>query len=384
MSKEKKKIDIKEKLTKGFFFTILLVASGIVGAMCGIASERSTSSQGSILEILLIFAVFMIAFIVQIILHEAGHLICGLISGYDFVSFRVGSLTLVKQDDKFAIKKFNIKGTAGQCLMFPKADNYEKCPYILYNLGGIIMNAIIAILCFVIYMIVGGNRYVDGILIAMIASGILSFITNGIPMKIGGISNDGYNVISIMKHKLIRYCFYIQLKVNGLSSKGIRVKDMPLKWFEIDAKSDFSNPLVTCIKCVEANYYHDKLEFDKAKQCYEFLLNYNPKIVKLYEYEIKCELLFYEIIGKRNEEKINELYTKKLKSYIKASKCHIPKLRLMYAHALIIENDIKKVEKILNEFEKAKKKYPNKGEIESELEIIEFIKNNFDRTSAVR
>jgi len=34
------------------------------------------------------------------------------------------------------------------------------------------------------------------------------------------------------------------------------------------------------IKCIEANYYHDKLEFDKAKECYEFLLNYNPKIIE--------------------------------------------------------------------------------------------------------
>jgi len=180
--------------------------------------------------------------------------------------------------------------------MFPKEDDYEKSPYVLYNLGGILMNAILTILCFVIYMIFGGNRYVDVILIAMIVSGISAFITNGIPMKISGIANDGYNLISMKKHKLMRYCFYMQLKVNGLTSKGTRVKDMPLKWFEIDEKADFSNPLVTSIKCIEANYYHDKLEFDKAKECYEFLLNYNPKIVKLCEYEIKCELLFYEII----------------------------------------------------------------------------------------
>jgi len=276
------------------------------------------------------------------------------------------------------MKKFNIKGTAGQCLMLPKEDDYEKSPYILYNLGGILMNAIITILSLIIYMIVGGNGYVDVILIAMIVSGIATFATNGIPMKISGITNDGYNLISMMKHKLMRYCFYMQLKVNGLTSKGTRIKDMPLKWFEIDEKADFSNPLVTGVKCIEANYYHDKLEFDKAKECYEFLLNYTPKIVKLYENEIKCELIFYEIIGTRNEEKINELYTKKLKAYVKASKCHISKMRLMYAYALIIEKDMKKVKKILDEIEIVKKRYPNKGEVENELEIIEFIRNNFE------
>ena len=384
MNKQKQTTDIKEKLTKIFSFIILLGVGGIVGAIGGMmAVEEGRSPQGNILGLLLIFAIFIIAFTVQIILHEAGHLICGLISGYDFESFRVGSLTLVKENDKFAIKKFNIKGTAGQCLMMPKEDDYEKSPYVLYNLGGILMNAIITILCFVLYVIFGGNRYLDVILIAMIVSGIGTFITNGIPMKISGIANDGYNLVSMKKNKLVRYCFYMQLKVNGLTSKGTRIKDMPLEWFEIDEKADFSNPLVTGIKCTEANYYHDKLDFDKAKQCYEFLLNYSPKIVKLYEYEIKCELIFHEIIGRRNEDKINELYTKNLKAYVKASKCHINKMRLMYAYALIIEKDMKKVKKILDEIEIVKKRYPNKGEVESELEIIEFIRKNFESTTMI-
>ena len=108
----------------------------------------------------------------------------------------------------------------------------------------------------------------------------------------------------------MKYCFYMQLKVNGILHKGIRIKDMPLEWFLIDKNADFSNPLVCSIKCLEANYYHDKLEFDKAKDCYEFLLNYSPKIIPLYENEIKCELLFYEIIGEKNEERINNLYDK--------------------------------------------------------------------------
>lgn len=375
MTKKKKNIDTKEMLSK----IVVLIFSGIVGAVGGsMIYAKNMSPQDTFLELFLILAIFIISYTVQIILHESGHLIFGLLSGYEFTSFRIGSLTIIKEDGKLAIKKFNLKGTAGQCIMFPKEDDYEKCSYVLYNLGGVLMNAIVSALCFVVYTIASGNTNIDSILICMIGSGIVIVITNGIPMKISGVVNDGYNVMSIINNKIMKYCFYIQLKVNGLMSRGMRVKDMPLKWFQIDEKSDFSNPLVTSIKCIEANYYHDKLEFDKAKECYEFLLNYNPKIIKLYEYEIKCELLFYEIIGERNEEKISKLYTDQLKSYIKASKSHISKMRLMYAYALIIEKDMQKANKILDKIEINKNKYPNKGETESELEIIKFVRDNFE------
>ena len=85
-------------------------------------------------SVLDIFTLYF-AFIIQVIIHESGHLIFGLISGYEFISFRVGSITIVKDEGKFKIKKFNIKGTGGQCLLMPKTNNYEELNYLLYNLG---------------------------------------------------------------------------------------------------------------------------------------------------------------------------------------------------------------------------------------------------------
>lgn len=44
-------------------------------------------------------------------------------TGYSFISFSVGSFTLIKEDKKLKHKKFNIPGTAGQCLIMPPALN---------------------------------------------------------------------------------------------------------------------------------------------------------------------------------------------------------------------------------------------------------------------
>ncbi|MBU3135752.1 hypothetical protein KPL39_05665 [Clostridium gasigenes] len=48
------------------------------------------------------------------------------------------------------------------------------------------------------------NNVVNVVLISTFISGVLILITNGVPMKIGGIANDGYNVIEIGKSKIIK------------------------------------------------------------------------------------------------------------------------------------------------------------------------------------
>lgn len=376
MNKEKKKIHINSIITFIFFAII----GGVFGRISSQILGDKLKGDG---RIFLGIVIIIVAFIIQVIFHEGGHLIGGLLSGYEFISFRVGSITIIKENDKFKIKRFKIPGTGGQCLMMPKSKNYEDCQYILYNLGGVLINLVLSTGALVIYNLFNTNEYIDIALISIIFSGIIVVITNGIPMKISGIANDGYNILSIITNKFNKYCFYIQLRTNAFLSKGKRIKDMPLEWFITDENRDFSNPLVSSLKCLEANYYSDRLEFNKSKECYEFLLNYNPRICGLYENEAKCELLFCEIVGDRNEKKIKSLYTKQLKSYIKATSYYMGRKRLMYAYALIIDKDLKKANAILNEVEKMKKTYYSKSDMESELEIIKFIKDNFESDSLV-
>ena len=218
-------------------FSLVILLLGFLGEKM---EKSSLSFEMSIFTIVLYIFIFYFAFIIQIIIHEAGHLIFGLLSGYEFISFRVGSITIVKDQGKFKLKKFKIKGTGGQCLMMPKTNNYEEINYVLYNLGGILMNFIASIICLLILILVDTNQYIKVMLSEFILIGVICVISNGIPMKIGGISNDGYNTISISRDKFIKYCFYIQLKVNGLLSKGMRVKDMPIEWFNVKEGADLN------------------------------------------------------------------------------------------------------------------------------------------------
>lgn len=364
----------KKSIIKIIGSILFIIIGAIVGVIGGIIIGKSNIfGKTTFIDVVIIIGIFIASFIIQIIIHEAGHLIFGLLSGYEFISFRIFSFTIVKENGRLVRKKFNIQGTGGQCLMMPKEDDIKRCPYVLYNLGGVLMNLIISSLGIIILMSIPLPKFLKIFLISIIASGIIIFITNGIPMKVSGLSNDGYNILSISRDDFIKRCFYIQLKVNGLIYKGIRVKDMPFEWFKIEENADLNNSIITSIKILEANYYHDKLEFEKAKECYESLLNDAKNILEIYKYEIQCELLFYEIIGEKRDDVINKLYTKELKRYIKATDCYISRKRLMYAYSLLIERDLNKADEILKEIDVVKNTYPAKGEIKSELEIIRFL-----------
>ncbi len=76
-------------------------------------------------------AIMYLAIFLQIILHEAGHLLFGLLTGYRFSSFRIGSFMWILQDGKIRFKRFSLAGTGGQCLLLPPPMVDGKMPYVL-------------------------------------------------------------------------------------------------------------------------------------------------------------------------------------------------------------------------------------------------------------
>ena len=108
--------------------------------------EKVEEIQASklVLSCLLSLISLILAIFLQVILHEGGHLLLGFVTGYRFVSFRIGNLTLIKEEGKFRFKRFSISGTGGQCLLSPPDGPYEQMPYFWYNAGGVLMNLLTA------------------------------------------------------------------------------------------------------------------------------------------------------------------------------------------------------------------------------------------------
>ena len=85
----------------------------IVSLLCFIggtlSSRASASNNTSLLELSLEFIIFIVIFNFHMIIHEIGHLILGLLTGYEFVSFRIGSITVIRDNNKFKLKNLKLK-----------------------------------------------------------------------------------------------------------------------------------------------------------------------------------------------------------------------------------------------------------------------------------
>ena len=66
----------------------------------------------------LVVSLYLSMFI-HVLIHEGGHLVMGLATGYGFLSYRAGSHIWVKKENKIVHGRFQMPGTGGQCLLSP-------------------------------------------------------------------------------------------------------------------------------------------------------------------------------------------------------------------------------------------------------------------------
>ena len=232
----------------GCLIGIVLVCAGIVSFTDMTWNELVQKlAKIEALEVVGIFAgsivCTLVAFILQIVLHEGGHLLFGLLSGYRFVSFRIFNWTLIRQEGKFRLKRFGIAGTGGQCLMLPPDKPLEEIPVVLYHWGGVIVNMSVALLAFVVwYVVEDPSPLLAQFLVMMCFAGVSLGLLNGIPFK-RGITNDAANVRLMRKYPKSKKAMIVQLRVNACIQEGIRIKDMPEEWFAWVDDIDYGEPM---------------------------------------------------------------------------------------------------------------------------------------------
>ena len=356
---------------------IILGISGAAGGIVGYFGAAYLEKLGiGGLDWIFIFLGTILTLYAQIILHEVGHLICGLISGYKFVSFRVGSFILYKKQGKIHLGRYSIAGTAGQCLMTPPNLKEGKIPYQLYNFGGAIMNLAVAGIATILFALCNFGVFGGTICITLIMWGVLLLITNGIPMRLGGIDNDGYNALCLGENPEALRAFWIQLKVNEMLTGGMRLKDMPEDWFQQPDEEGMQNNMIAAIEAMRCNRLLDKMSFDEANRAIGEVVNYKNGMVGIQKMLLKADQIFCEILGERREEILNKMQDRELVNFMKSMKTYPGVIRTQYAYALLIKQDEKKAEQYKKQFEKIMEKHPHEGEVESEWELIKHCEQN--------
>lgn len=313
--------------------------------------------------------------IITTIVHEAGHLVCGLMSGYGFLSFRILSFSFCKYEDGFKVKRFAIPGTGGQCLMAPPEYNDGNFKYKLYLAGGNIATFLLFAIEVAIVAATGIDTFVGRFVLLAAVISLYLLILNAIPMKIGGIANDAFDLKSLGQNPEHKKEFWLSLDVNAKTNRGLLLSEVGIDFDAIDDDElikEIDGIAIQIKLNLKVNYLISEKRFEEAYTLCKKLLD-EKAVIELYKYELKCDKMFLEIVlGK--EGKVKKTYSDDLKQYIdRTRKYMILRMRLMYAYYLLIEKDEAKALKEKETFEKACLRYPDLGEIKNEKALMEYI-----------
>lgn len=316
---------------------------------------------------LIISFLFLLASIfISAAIHEFGHLVCGLVSGYKFLSFRVGAIMLAKQNGKYKLKLFNVLGTLGQCLLDPP-DYTKDLKTTLYNLGGVLFNFIAILVCVGLLFAPLGAIASVFVLIIM-GCNVIFAITNGIPMRCGYIFNDGKNIVFLNKDERAKYSFWLQLKINALSTNNVRLTDMPNEYFFLAEDADYSNALIQDVVMLNCNRALETQNYESALHHAKFLVdvpNCLPTYVSLAQsVQILCVLMLDQDVSV-----VDVLLTKQLEQFMKVAGLTPSVICAKYAILQLYEPD----ENQLKKWNKLHKKFVKTYPFEVEKEWVQVI-----------
>ena len=355
---------------------LVYILSAIIGGAVGflIADRGFSSDEGPLVYLFEVAVAFLLSVYIGLITHEAGHLLFGFLSGYGFSSFRIGSIMLVKRQGKLSLCRYSLAGTAGQCLMIPPKSENGEIPVVLYNLGGVIVNlavgALSLLLCF----------FADDIFLltkTLFLTAFVSFflaISNGLPMNVSGLANDGMNAKSLRKSPLSAEAFRLQLVINGEVTDGKRSRDIPDEYFELLGKTEIDNVHIASLAVFRCGKIMDEHKFDEALEAMNTLLNSESEINGVHRMLLVNDCIYIHLL-KRNTEEVRVLLTNEQKKFMKLMEKFPSIIRTEYAIALVMEENKEKAEKAEQSFRKVKKHYPHTADILAEEEFISLVKN---------
>lgn len=179
---------------------------------------------------LVIISVFA-GYYITIILHEVGHLIFGLLTGYHVLSFRVGQMVIVKQHGIHICRQ---KGhpSAGQCLLLPPSGDGNQYFFMLF--GGILFNFFFGTIFVCLAFVPAFSFLLSVFWLILGVVNIVAAVMNSFPRKRSRIENDGLCIKNLYKNQCALQCYRKQMQMVPELLDGTTYGEMKESLFEIE------------------------------------------------------------------------------------------------------------------------------------------------------
>jgi hypothetical protein len=173
-------------------------------------------------------ALLVLAFWLQVLLHEAGHALAGLASGLRPLAFGVGPLRLERAGDGWRFRwGGGLSGISGFALLLPSARRPpSRVEQAVYLLGGVLANALVSALALVA-LAASPPEFLRGLLVALAVTGLLLGVVNLVPFRSGGWLSDGAGLWSLLRQPGLAFASISLQQAVQASVDGVRPRDWP-------------------------------------------------------------------------------------------------------------------------------------------------------------
>ena len=318
----------------------------------------------------------LVAFILNVVLHEGGHLVAGLLTGYRFVSFRLMNWTLIRRNGRLHWRNFELAGTGGQCLMAPPDRPLEQIDTRWYNAGGVLANILIVVVSALLLWAFDLPGWLDVLLVIMIILGLFIGLGNGIPMKMGGVANDGLNLMQLEKDLPAKKCFCDILEFNACSQEGVPYDEIPECLFELPQPIDWTNSMHVGAVLMAATRMMALHQWENAYQLLTEALNHKDDYMELYQVETENMMTQVCILTGRDEEARQHYSDKVVKHVTRHAPTQADKQFTTMAVALALDGDRTRAEEIYHKLEAERNKYIHQTDVALSLDLMRWLLDN--------
>ncbi len=376
---------MENKDKKRSFFTVISTIQCILYTIIAVLfilyfwTKITDVFDSSILFVAATGLAYILSHVIHTFVHEAGHLLFGLLTGYRFVSFKAFNVIFVKSNGKIRRKRaIVIPGIVGQCLMAPPDIKNGKMPFFLYNLGGSLLNLIVGGVFLVLYYVLSDMYVISAFMITFAIIGFLMAILNIVPMSTGSIDNDGLNTVRVVKNKNLLRILWIQLKVAEQGASGVRLRDLPEEWFFIPSLEDMEGGLSSAVGILSYTRLLELGKLDEATKAIGSMLAPELGICGLHRALLIQDRIYAELMGNKDKKLINNLLASKEIALLDRIKNDISPFRVKYAMALLYENNADKANWIEKEFNNVALTFPYPADIEQERDLMAMAKSRYE------
>ena len=292
-------------MKKVLFFLAMLAVGGFLGVTIGALTKNGLIDVKG-LHPLVVMGYLMLAFYVQIIIHESGHLVFGLLARFKLYSFRVSYLAIQNENNRLKLKVFKNAGYLGLCIMIPTRQEMPKSSFLLYFVGGLLFNFLTFLICAALIL----SGVLNGPFVAATAFfGLFFFITNALPFTSkGNLKTDGLHCFNALKNNAAHQDNVRLFSINALLMSGVRPAELPATHLELHTQT--LDP-ATKVHFLMYDYFHylDIKNYLKALASMQEAEKHLHSFPKAQLKEIQAEVLFAYCFLQNHPEKAQDLYS---------------------------------------------------------------------------